>query len=58
MPEIITLQQIINALVELDDDELQELRDEIDDEIEDREAPSELIEGLDEDEDEEEELWT
>ena len=36
MPAILTLQQIINALDALDDDELEELRDEIDQELEDR----------------------
>ena len=36
MPALLTLQQIINALDALDDDELEELRDEIDQELEDR----------------------
>ena len=36
MPALLTLQQIINALDALDDDEVEELRDEIDQELEDR----------------------
>ena len=36
MPALLTLQQIIGALASLDDDELEELRDEIDQELEDR----------------------
>jgi hypothetical protein len=49
MPALLTLQQIIDGLTELDDEELQELRDEIDDEIADREGTDEL--EVDEDED-------
>ena len=56
MPAILTLQQIINALDSLDDDELEELRDEIDQELEDRGPDLTADEDEDEDFDEVDEL--
>jgi hypothetical protein len=55
MPAILTLQQLINALAELDDEDLLDLRKEIDEELGDREDLDELegdeLEDEDEDED-------
>ena len=56
MPALLTLQQIINALDALDDDELEELRDEIDQELEDRGPDLTADEDEDEDFDEVDEL--
>ncbi len=56
MPALLTLQQIINALDALDDDELEELRDEIDQELEDRGPNLTADEDEDEDFDEVDEL--
>lgn len=51
---VLTLQQMIDVLSELDDEELQELRSEIDEEIADRDGLDELDPDEDEDEEEDE----
>lgn len=51
MPQLITVQQIINMLSELDEEELQELRDAIDDEL-DEDEPIDLGDEDDDDDDE------
>ena len=54
MDDELSLDEMVDALEELDDEELLELRAAIDEEIAERNEPAELDEDLDEDEDDDE----